>query len=584
MKKPASLLLWSALFLATFLSSCFHLNEDLYDVIEKENYYADRYALMAAILRPYQHAQWAETNFSFWLQELPADQLVITQKQEHWEDGGVWRMIHQHTWDIYEKNAEQTWNACYGGIGYCNAILHDIDSLSYTQLHLEETDKHQHRAELTVLRAYFQLILLDAFRHPAISLDTKSQVGSATPEENFRFIEQSIRESIEYLPKAPLSGYEGRLTQGAAAMLLMRLYLNASWYIDRPMWEETAALCRRLLDGEFGSYTLTDDWTDLWNAGNDACPEVAWSFPQDKQHTYDDFYYRFFTHYLAPEHFGNSTDYPTAYNGCHLCPSYSPSGEPYTSALGRPFSKYPDTDNRKKNFRCISPGKYEGLFLFGPQQVYNRTDYQNGTEEWGGLPLIFIDQVAHFSAVLSEAEKRDFTESLLASPTPYIICNERFRNLSSDSRNGEENSGIRLLKYPVYPTGDAALKGNSLVVLRITEVYYTLAEACMRLGRKAEAEALLNRVRKRYYTASDWPEVRYPEDGSRLDEQEMLDEWGREFLGEKRRRSDLIRFGLFTSGSWWDKKPSESYRRFFPIPAKAVSSNPLLKRSEGYVY
>lgn len=129
MKRYAPLLL-TFLFLP-LLFSCFDLEEDLYDQLEKEGYYTDYESLMASALRPYEHAKWAETNFSFWLQELSADQLVITQKREHWEDGGVWRMIHQHTWDTYEKNSEQMWNACYGGIGYCNNTLADIQELSY---------------------------------------------------------------------------------------------------------------------------------------------------------------------------------------------------------------------------------------------------------------------------------------------------------------------------------------------------------------------------------------------------------------------------------------------------------------------
>jgi len=47
----------------------------------------------------------------------------------------------------------------------------------------------------------------------------------------------------------------------------------------------------------------------------------------------------------------------------------------------------------------------------------------------------------------------------------------------------------------------------------------------------------------------DAKQVRYPEDGSVLTAQELLDEWGREFLAEKRRRTDLNRFGLFTTGT-----------------------------------
>ena len=210
MKRYAPLLL-TFLFLP-LLFSCFDLEEDLYDQLEKEDYYTDYESLMASVLRPYEHAKWAETNFSFWLQELSADQLVITQKREHWEDGGVWRMIHQHTWDTYEKNSEQMWNACYGGIGYCNNTLADIQELSYDNFGLCESDKRQHIAELTALRAYFQLLLLDAFRIPAISLTTEEEVSSATPQENFHFIEESLLNAIPDLPKAPSKNYEGRIT------------------------------------------------------------------------------------------------------------------------------------------------------------------------------------------------------------------------------------------------------------------------------------------------------------------------------------------------------------------------------------
>lgn len=583
MKQPPRLVLF-ALSLLPFLSSCFDLKEDLYDQLEKEDYYADYESLMAAVLRPYEHAKWSETGFSFWLQELSADQLVISQKREHWEDGGTWLMLHQHTWDTYEKNSEEMWNACYGGIGYCNNTLADIQELSYGKFGLTDTDKRQHIAELTALRAYFQLLLLDTFRIPAISLTKDQDVGSATPQENFRFIKESLLQSLPYLPQIPTRNYEGRITQGAAAALLMRLYLNASWYINIPMWEETREICERIISGEFGSYTLAQDWTDIWNAGNQACPELIWSYPQSKQAGYDEFYFLNFMHYLAPERFGCGKDLPAAYNGCHLSPSYDPAGEPYTYTLGCTFAKYPDTDLRKRNFRILSPGRHEGLFLFGPQQVYNSDQYQQGAEEWGNTPLVFVDQVAQYTEVLSESEEKQLMDRQLSSPTPWIVEGQRFASLASTIKSGEENSGIRIVKYPFYPSGDAALKANNLVVIRLTEVYYTLAETLFRLGEKAKAEAILNQVRQRYYSATDWEKIRYPENGSVLTSQELLDEWGREFIAEKRRRTDLNRFSLFTPGTWWDKQPSDNYRRFYPIPARAVSANPLLKRSEGYTY
>ena len=78
------------------------------------------------------------------------------------------------------------------------------------------------------------------------------------------------------------------------------------------MWEQTGALCERIINGEFGTYSLTSEWTDLWNAGNQDCPELIWSYPQSRQVGYDDFYYLFFMHYQAPERFGCGKDLPAA--------------------------------------------------------------------------------------------------------------------------------------------------------------------------------------------------------------------------------------------------------------------------------
>ncbi|HEY8968160.1 MAG TPA: RagB/SusD family nutrient uptake outer membrane protein [Puia sp.] len=75
---------------------------------------------------------------------------------------------------------------------------------------------------------------------------------------------------------------------------------------------------------------------------------------------------------------------------------------------------------------------------------------------------------------------------------------------------------------------------------------------------------------------SDW-------DGSQLTDQEMLDEWGREFLVEGRRRTDLIRWGQFSSGTWWDKKPDgDNHTEIFPIGQNVLNVSTQLKQNPGY--
>ncbi len=74
-----------------------------------------------------------------------------------------------------------------------------------------------------------------------------------------------------------------------------------------------------------------------------------------------------------------------------------------------------------------------------------------------------------------------------------------------------------------------------------------------------------------------------PEGKAQLDEKEMLDEWGREFFAESRRRIDLIRFGKFSTGTWWDKTPdADRHYEIFPIMRPILNSNPKLVQNPGY--
>ena len=155
---------------------------------------------------------------------------------------------------------------------------------------------------------------------------------------------------------------------------------------------------------------------------------------------------------------------------------------------------------------------------------------------------------------------------------------------NSSLPNGDHNSGWHFAKYPFYSDDDEHQLESDYVEIRLPEIIYSLAECKLRAGQKEEAATLLNQVRRRYYPAENLSDVLYaPEGKVSLDEQEMLDEWGREYFAESRRRIDLIRFGKFATGTWWDKTPdADRHTEIFPIMRDILNANLNLVQNPGY--
>lgn len=113
-------------------------------------------------------------------------------------------------------------------------------------------------------------------------------------------------------------------------------------------------------------------------------------------------------------------------------------------------------------------------------------------------------------------------------------------------------------------------------LFRLSEMYLIYAECAARgAADKSKGLEYLNQLRHRAGV----------EPLQNLDLREILDERGRELYWEGHRRTDLIRYGLFTSGDYvWEWKggdPSGSAmtpeRALYPIPASDALANPNLK-------
>jgi hypothetical protein len=125
-------------------------------------------------------------------------------------------------------------------------------------------------------------------------------------------------------------------------------------------------------------------------------------------------------------------------------------------------------------------------------------------------------------------------------------------------------------------------------LFRLGETYLIYAEAVLRGGTGGDAVSalgLINQLRTRAYGNATGNIT-----AGQLTLDFILDERGRELYYEAHRRTDLIRYGKFTTGTYlWAWKGGVSAGRsvdakynIFPIPTTDLSSNPNLVQNTGY--
>jgi len=148
----------------------------------------------------------------------------------------------------------------------------------------------------------------------------------------------------------------------------------------------------------------------------------------------------------------------------------------------------------------------------------------------------------------------------------------KFRNIRKNNTVGSNLTWVDI-DFPIF---------------RLAEQYLIYAEAAARAGSAAEkttATGYINLIRQRAYgnTSGNISAAALTPDF-------VLDERARELYWEGHRRTDLIRYGKFTDGSYlWPWKGGvkggtgvAAFRSIYPIPSADVSSNPNIKQNAGY--
>ncbi len=445
-------------------------------------------------------------NRQLWqLQELPTEEAVIA-----WNDAGLPELSTQG-WASSNQFVQMMYSRIMFQVSMVNEFLRETTDeklASRGQESLAE-EIRQFRAEARFLRAFSYWHGIDLYGDiPLVTEDyplNSPPPEQSTRQELYSYVVSELNAIRGDLPAAGAGEY-GRADQGAVAMLLAKLYMNAGVYVGTDAYSQAMSE----LDNVLGAYQLATNYRDNFVADNHLSPELIFTVPQDGERTRQWGGQTFLIHAsVGGDMPAGDWGIDGGWWGIRVTPEF--------------VELFPGAEN--------SP---DGRQFFW-------TEGQNGVE---------INSIT------------DWFDGY-ACP--------KFTNLTSAGVQGS---------HPTYPDTDYP-------VFRLADAYLMYAELTVRGagGSTTQAVEYVNELRERAYGDASGNIA-----AGDLTLGFVLDERARELYWEGHRRTDLIRYGLFTGGdklwSWKGNVQSGQAtpitRDLYPIPASEILANPNLTQNDGY--
>ncbi|MFT3980781.1 MAG: RagB/SusD family nutrient uptake outer membrane protein [Ferruginibacter sp.] len=230
-------------------------------------------------------------------------------------------------------------------------------------------------------------------------------------------------------------------------------------------------------------------------------------------------------------------------------------------------------------FDGLKTQSYSGttFLVHGPAGVTGDSSGSNGTWNCMRMTEQFVDKFNSLDI------RGQFWTSTQQKNMDLLLGNEAITHgySSTKFRNKNRNGGLA-------PDYDATFASIDFPVFRTAEMYLIYAEAVARGASGGNSTTALNylkalaqRARPNDANAANVPTLTLPY---------IIDERGRELFWEGSRRTDLVRFGQFTTASYlWSWKGNvrngravDSKYNLFPLPVTDISSNSNLVQNPGY--
>lgn len=426
----------SLLMMLAGILSCTDLKESLNeDLTQKEaadylNAHTDANALLKGcydgMFEPFQDQArlWA-------LQEHTSDEVLGPTRGGDWDDNGIWRSLHSHTWTPDHAYVTATFNQ----------LLQVVFSTTNAQTFNLTAEQ---KAEARFLRAFVIFALADGwdqvpFRQPGENLLNAPQVLKGA--EALDFVISECNAVIPDLPDGPAT----RANKDAAKVLLMKAYLNKGTFANRTAptfpkadMDQVIALADQIIGS--AKYSLASNYFDNFAPKNG-------QISTENIFTYEN------VAGVSRNQPGNSV---RSRWFCTLHYNQKPEGWNGFTTLSDFYDSFEDNDERKS-------ASYTGM-----------TDV-------GGVKAGFLvgQQFNQNGVALKDRKGNDLAFTREVNPI--------------ETGNNLEITGIRVIKYPAdMASGDNV--DNDLVFYRYADVLLMKAEALFR-NNDATAIDIVNQLR-----------------------------------------------------------------------------------------
>ncbi|MEO5595044.1 MAG: RagB/SusD family nutrient uptake outer membrane protein, partial [Chitinophagaceae bacterium] len=486
----------------------------------------------------------------FSMEENTTDESLVPTRGGDWDDNGVWRVLHAHTW-----NADH---------GQLLTNFNELNKLSFDATNvLGFSPSKTQAAEARFLRAislYYQLSFFGQFpfRNPGDNLLLAPKVYNAT--DGIAFI---ISELTAILPDIPAANNNTLANVDAVNTLLMKCYLNKGAFINRaaPTFDaadmaKVVTIGNSIISG--GKYSYTPRYFDNFAVNNGSLSKEGI--------------------FVYPNTSGVSTNHAGVEARWNMTLHYNS----YTPA--NPNAGWNGFSTISEFYSTFNVGA--GTVAFGPADTLldpriGGRFYGGSTDVSGIRPGFLVNQQFNQNGAKLHDRKWDTTGGKTPDPNTHLLAyTPTIAPNMIETADNLEVTGIRVVKYVPDYAHYGGPAGNWLMIFRYPDVVLMVAEAKQRTGDAAGALTLVNQLRTAR-GASAFVTLPLVNTANVDDPNTLLAERGRELYWEGVRRTDLIRFGVFLKP--WGLKPTDDPKNLvFPVPNQALASNPNLKQNPGY--